>query len=119
MRLESTIRNAFRGSPRTYATDALARLVARRSLDSGHPTRCDDPALRQFFRLPFSHSEWLDDQRAAVAMAREEGGESERWARHHHDVIVRFGRFPHRNALLGRRSTAEEQAFLAEGGFSG
>jgi uncharacterized protein (DUF924 family) len=117
--LDQFPRNAFRGSARTYATDALARLVAHQAARRGLHRQCADADLRQFFHLPFTHSEWLPDQERAVEMARELGGESERWARHHHGVVQRFGRFPHRNALLGRRTTAEEQAFLDQGGFTG
>lgn len=116
--LDQFPRNAFRGTGRVYATDALARVVAQRAVDSGHHRGVAE-ALRGFFRLPFSHSEWLPDQQRALELAQHEGAEAGRWARHHHDVVARFGRFPHRNALLGRRSTREEQAFLAGGGFAG
>lgn len=116
--LDQLPRNAFRGSGRTYATDALARLVAQQALAAGQRARMD-PALRGFFHLPFSHSEWLPDQQRALELAQDCGPEPARWARHHHDVVARFGRFPHRNALLGRVSTPAERAFLEEGGFAG
>jgi uncharacterized protein (DUF924 family) len=116
--LDQFPRNAFRGTGRVYATDALARVVAQHALSAGHCELAPEP-LRSFFHLPFSHSEWLPDQQRAVQLAQSLGGEPERWARHHHDVVVRFGRFPHRNALLGRTSTAQERAFLEEGGFGG
>lgn len=116
--LDQFPRNAFRGSGRMYATDALARLVAQHAVAAGHQAQVAQ-ALRGFFHLPFSHSEWLPDQQRALELARDCGPESERWARHHHDVVARFGRFPHRNDLLGRVGTAQERAFLAEGGFSG
>lgn len=117
--LDQFPRNAFRGRARMYATDALARTVAQRAMDAGWPLSWPDAALQDFFRLPFSHSEWLPDQQRAVALASAIGGEPAKWARHHHDVVARFGRFPHRNALLGRVSSAEERAFIEAGGFAG
>ena len=116
--LDQFPRNAFRGTPRVYATDAQARQVADAAIRAGFDRQVD-PALRQFFYLPFMHSENLGDLERCVALNGELGGESLRWARHHRDVVARFGRFPHRNAILGRTSTPEEQRFLAEGGFSG
>jgi uncharacterized protein (DUF924 family) len=69
--------------------------------------------------LPFMHSEHLADQLRCIELSREAGlAESAKWAEHHADIIRRFGRFPHRNRLLGRPTTPEEQAFLDEGGFS-
>lgn len=116
--LDQFPRNAFRGTARVYATDAMARAAAdaaiRRGLDQAVATE-----LRQFFYLPFMHSEQLADLERCVALNEALGGESLRWARHHRDVVARFGRFPHRNAVLGRASTPEEERFLAEGGFPG
>lgn len=116
--LDQFPRNAFRGTPRVYATDALARQAADTALRAGFDHQVD-PQLRQFFYLPFMHSEALDDLERCVALNADQGGEALRWARHHRDVVARFGRFPHRNAVLGRPSTPEEERFLAEGGFSG
>jgi len=116
--LDQFPRNAFRGTGRVYATDALARLVAQQALADGHREHVPQP-LRGFFHLPFSHSEWLPDQQRAVELCEPLGTESLRWGRHHRDVVARFGRFPHRNALLGRNSTHEEREFLAQGGFAG
>ncbi|MBL0420866.1 DUF924 family protein [Ramlibacter sp. AW1] len=116
--LDQFPRNAFRGSARTFATDAAARELARRALAAGHREQVE-PALRRFFHLPFTHSESLADQDQAVALARELDADSLKWAEHHRDIVARFGRFPHRNDVLGRESTAQEQAFLAEGGFGG
>lgn len=116
--LDQFPRNAFRGTARVYATDALARLVAQQAVAAGHHRQVDE-ALRRFFQLPFSHSEWLPDQQRAVELAQSLGGDAEHWAKHHYDVVARFGRFPHRNALLGRNSTHEEREFLARGGFAG
>ncbi|HSW16255.1 MAG TPA: DUF924 family protein [Ramlibacter sp.] len=116
--LDQFPRNAFRGQARTYATDAQALRVAQAAVDAGRH-RLVEPALQRFFQLPFTHSENMQDQDRSVALAGELPDDSLRWARHHRDIVARFGRFPHRNALLGRESTEEEKAFLAEGGFSG
>lgn len=116
--LDQFPRNAFRGSARAFATDALARTVAARALALGHD-QASDESLRNFFYLPFMHSEWLPDQERAMQLCLQLGEDTARHARVHHDIVARFGRFPHRNALLGRRSTAEEQAFLDGGGFAG
>lgn len=116
--LDQFPRNAFRGTPRMYATDAQARQVA----DAALAARLDqevETELRQFFHLPFMHSEELVDLERCVALNEALGGESLRFALHHRDIIRRFGRFPHRNAVLGRKSTPEELRFLAEGGFGG
>jgi uncharacterized protein (DUF924 family) len=115
--LDQFPRNAYRGSAHMFATDALALSFAREAVARGHD-HAVDPALRVFFYLPFEHSEALADQDRAVALC--EGLDSyARYARIHRDVIARFGRFPHRNAALGRDTTAEEQAFLEAGGFAG
>lgn len=116
--LDQFPRNAFRGTPRMYATDAQARRVADAALRKGFEEKVA-PELRQFFTLPFMHSEELPDLERCVALNEALGGESLRYARHHRDIVARFGRFPHRNALLGRASTPEEERFLAEGGFRG
>jgi uncharacterized protein (DUF924 family) len=116
--LDQFPRNAFRGTPRMYATDALARNAARAAIAAGHDLRVD-AQLRPFFYLPLMHSEDLPDLERCVALNQELGGEHLRFARHHRDIVARFGRFPHRNALLGRRSSQDEEAFLAEGGFGG
>ena len=115
--LDQFPRNAFRGTARMFATDAKAREVARAAVEAGWD-RHVEPPLRQFLHLPFMHSERLEDQERCVQLASGDE-ESRRWALHHRDIIRRFGRFPHRNALLGRESTPEEMRFLAEGGFSG
>jgi uncharacterized protein (DUF924 family) len=117
--LDQFPRNMFRGDIRTYASDARAREVANRAIARGVDTRID-PALRQFLYLPFMHSEHLADQLRCIELSRAAGHtESLKWAEHHADIIRRFGRFPHRNRLLGRITTPEEQAFLDQGGFSG
>lgn len=116
--LDQFPRNAFRGSARMFATDERARDVARRAVHARLDEQVD-PALRQFFNLPFMHSEDLRDQDFAVELASRSGSDSEKWAALHRDIIARFGRFPHRNALLGRATAAAEQKFLDEGGFGG
>ena len=111
-------RNMFRGDAKTYASDALAREVAHRAIERGVDVRID-PVLREFLYLPFNHSEHLSEQLRCIELSRAAGNaENLKWAEHHADIIRRFGRFPHRNRLLGRSSTPEEQAFLDEGGFS-
>ena len=116
--LDQIPRNVFRRSGHAYATDGLARHYATRALTLGFDAQVD-VALRTFFYLPFEHSEDLADQERALQLFARLPGDGERWARMHHDIIRRFGRFPHRNAALGRESTREERRFLAEGGFSG
>jgi uncharacterized protein (DUF924 family) len=115
--LDQFPRNIFRGDGRTYATDHLALEVADRAIERGVDARVD-PALRQFLYLPLMHSESLPDQLRCIELSRA-AGHDPKWAEHHAGIIRRFGRFPHRNALLGRASTAEEQAFLDQGGFIG
>ena len=116
--LDQFPRNMFRGDIRTYASDALAREAAQRAVENGLDARID-PVLREFLYLPFMHSEHLADQLRCIELSRKAGlAESAKWAEHHADIIRRFGRFPHRNRLLGRATTLEEQAFLDQGGFS-
>jgi len=117
--LDQFPRNMFRGDPRTYASDALAREVAGRAIDRGTDTRID-PVLVEFIYMPFMHSEALADQLRCVELFRKAGNsENLGYAERHADIVRRFGRFPHRNRLLGRATTPEEQAFLDGGGFSG
>ena len=109
----------FRGSARIYAADPLARAIVKRALDRGFDQKVPK-GERLFFDLPFSHSEDPADHERGVAQARASGDpERIKWSEHHADIIRRFGRFPHRNALLGRTTTPEEQKFLDEGGFGG
>jgi uncharacterized protein (DUF924 family) len=116
--LDQFPRNAFRGSARMYATDALARAAADAAIRAGFDRTVPQP-LRPFFYLPFMHSEALEDLERCVALNEQVGGESLRFARNHRDIVARFGRFPHRNAILARTSTPEEERFLQEGGFAG
>ncbi len=121
--LDQFPRNLFRGSPHAFATDALARRIARRAVQADFDQEVD-PALRPFFYLPFEHSEDPADQDLSVTLTqahRDATGDEEtlKWAIVHRDIIARFGRFPHRNRALGRETTPEEQAFLDDGGFAG
>jgi uncharacterized protein (DUF924 family) len=121
--LDQFPRNLYRGSAHAFATDPKARHIARAAVSAAHDCAVD-PELRQFFYMPFQHSEDLADQDEAVrlfAALKDETGNAEllKWAELHRDIIVRFGRFPHRNPLLGRLTTPNEQAFLDEGGFAG
>ena len=121
--LDQFPRNLYRGSAHAFATDPLAYSVARRAIERGFDR--ESPAeFRPFFYLPFEHSERLEDQDRSIelcAALRDEAGDKSTydWAVIHRDIIRRFGRFPHRNKCLGRITTADEQAFLDEGGFAG
>ena len=109
----------FRGQARTYETDAVARAVADRALERGFDREMPQQE-RQFFYMPFMHSEILADQERCLELARGLGDdEVTEYAELHADIIRRFGRFPHRNAMLGRVMTPDEQAFLDAGGFAG
>jgi uncharacterized protein (DUF924 family) len=117
--LDQFPRNMFRDSARAFATDPLARAVADRAVTRGFHLRVP-PDERLFFALPFEHSENLADQERSLRLSREiNGGTPDKWAEIHADIIRQFGRFPHRNAVLGRATTAEEQLFLETGGFAG
>lgn len=108
--------NLFRSQPESFATEATARAVADRAIVRGFD-RAVPPIQRQFLYLPFMHSEALADQERSVRLYQQPGLEDGlRFARHHRDLIARFGRFPHRNAILGRTSTPEERAYLASPG---
>lgn len=117
--LDQIPRNIYRNSPHAFAADGLAQAVAQRAVANGFDTATEQ-ALRLFFYLPYEHAEDLALQDDGVRLTTQLGdAEYLRYARLHRDIIVRFGRFPHRNAILGRASTPEELAFLAEGGFAG
>ena len=116
--LDQVPRNIFRGTPRAYATDPQARARADAAIAAGFD-RALPPVPRWFLYLPFEHSETLDDQRRSVALFESLPEHPERAAalrsvHRHCEIIERFGRFPHRNAILGRRTTDEEAAFLKE-----
>jgi uncharacterized protein (DUF924 family) len=112
-------RNMHRGSARAFATDAQALAAARKAIDEGWDMAVPEPE-RMFFYLPFEHSENPADQARSVRLMAERlplDPEMLLHARAHQEIIARFGRFPYRNAALGRESTPEEAAFMAEGGY--
>lgn len=117
--LDQIPRNAFRGTPRAFATDARALAVAEaaiaRGCDKGWPM-----PMKNFFYLPLMHAEDLAVQDRAIDLYRAAGDrEALLYAYMHHEAIRRFGRFPHRNPILGRETTPAERAFLDAGGFAG
>ncbi|MGI8527130.1 MAG: DUF924 family protein [Pseudolabrys sp.] len=119
--LDQFPRNMFRDNARAFATDPLARGIAAGALIKGYDGQIGQLSgeLRDFFYLPFMHSEEPTDQEHAIALYIAVGSDDLKWANIHADIIRKFGRFPHRNAALGRKTTPEEQAFLDGGGFSG
>lgn len=117
--LDQFTRNVYRDTPRAFAYDELARAIARLTIALHIDKRLIFPDRRLFLYLPFEHSEALADQLRSVELIEELGDdEYTRYAKAHCDVIERFGRFPHRNAILGRPSTADEVAFLEQPGSS-
>ena len=117
--LDQFPRNCFRGTGHMFATDPLARHFAEKAVAAGHDMALE-PELRAFVYLPFEHSEAMADQERSLALFSERAPEGYLpYAVEHRAIIARFGRFPHRNAALGRETTAEERAFLDGGGFAG
>lgn len=120
--LDQFPRNMFRGEARAFAADPLALHVARRMADCGFD-RLLRPVERWFAYLPFEHAEDLAAQRRSIALFGGLAGDPDStgtiaYAHRHYDIISRFGRFPHRNAMLGRESTSGEMAFLSQPGSS-
>lgn len=118
--LDQFPRNIWRGTAKAFALDEKALSVARMTVQAGYDWALGDDA-RAFAYMPFMHSERLEDQDACVALMEARLGETSSYSGHaraHRDLIVRFGRFPHRNAALGRASTPEEIEFLAKGGYA-
>lgn len=132
--LDQLSRNILRGDPRTYEADELARSLTLEGIELGHDRELP-PMQRLFFYMPLEHSEELEHQERCVELMRqlaadvaaEPGVDPDRakrfagfidYAVRHRDIVARFGRFPHRNALLGRTSTAEELEFLTKPGSS-
>jgi uncharacterized protein (DUF924 family) len=107
-------RNMFRGHADTYSTDPLALAIAKGAVDRGLDHEVE-PNKRKFLYMPFMHSENLEDQNRAVRLFTALGDEHQLgYAKHHRDIIEKFGRFPHRNAVLGRQSRPEEIAAGAD-----
>ena len=115
--LDQFPRNCYRGTAHQFATDPLARHFAYAAIARGDASHVEDD-LRQFFFLPLMHSESLSDQDRLLILVADQP-QTLKFAHIHRDIIVKFGRFPHRNAALGRETTPEEQLFLNAGGFSG
>jgi len=112
--LDQFSRNMFRGTPRAYASDAIARRLSKMALESGFDDGMAE-GERNFLYLPFQHSEDREDQALSLRLFESLGHEEwTHYARAHKAIIDRFGRFPHRNATLGRTSTADEIALLHE-----
>ena len=116
--LDQFPRNAFRDTAHMFATDELARYFATAMVGSGFDQDIE-PALRVFCYLPFEHSESLADQERSLALQVDMDPSTRAFAEEHHRIIAQFGRFPHRNRLLGRITTAPEQEYLDGGGFAG
>lgn len=112
--------NMFRGKPLTYATEAQARNIARAAIDKGFDKDLTNEQ-NGFLYMPFMHSEDMADQERSIKLFEQSGREeSIRFAHHHHDIVQRFGRFPHRNKILGRQSRKEEIEYLTSPeGFQG
>lgn len=120
--LDQFPRNMYRGMPESFASDALALAAAERALEKGFDRRVSEVA-RWFYYLPFEHAECLSAQRRSVELFAKLPDEPRHrdaldYARRHRAIIERFGRFPHRNAILGRASRSDELAFLSEPGSS-
>jgi len=112
--LDQFPRNLFRGSPRSFESDHLALANAKYALEQGYEKQLSKKE-RPFFYLPFMHSEDVKDQRRCITLYEELGNDlALDFAKQHADIINRFGRFPHRNAVLGRETTTEEAEFLTE-----
>ena len=116
--LDQFPRNCFRGTGHMYATDPLARHFADRAIAAGHDLELEE-LVRVFLYLPFEHSEFRADQERSVELTAARAPDYLKYAEEHRQIIQRFGRFPHRNRMLGRDTTPEEKTFLEGGGFSG
>lgn len=110
--LDQFPRNLFRESGRSFESNGLALKYARIALDKGYDQQCDE-AARTFFYLPFMHSENLADQDRSIKLYENLGDQNSlHFAQKHRDIVAQFGRFPHRNDVLGRENTPEETEFL-------
>lgn len=119
--LDQFPRNMYRGEKTAFSTDVMALAHSKKAIALGHDLSVDEPA-RQFFYLPLMHSECLVDQDRCVRLIMtrmpKTGENNLPFAKQHRDVIRKFGRFPYRNAALGRSSSADEQAYLQENGYA-
>ncbi len=113
--LDQVPRNLFRRTARAFASDAQARRVSAAAIERGQDRTLMIPE-RVFLYLPFEHSERLEDQERSLALFASLGDSEELmlYAKKHHEIIARFGRFPHRNEVLGRETTPEEEEFLRD-----
>jgi uncharacterized protein (DUF924 family) len=117
--LDQMARNIHRNTPQAFGADDKALGIARNAVKRGFDLKTDG-IMRQWFYMPFMHSENILDQQLCCELTRKAGLDvTYEYAVDHADIIKQFGRFPHRNAILGRTSTPDELAFLAQGGFSG
>ncbi len=116
--LDQFSRNLFRGEAGAFAQDGKALAIARRAVAAGWD-RVVEPDMRRFFIMPYMHSEAIGDQDACIALSYAGGGDLLPFARDHERIVRRFGRFPHRNAILGRHTSPAEANFLDGGGFAG
>lgn len=117
--LDQFPRNLHRNSAKAWAHDDKARDYARKAIEEQYDETYEMP-LKRFFYLPFMHSEKLEEQQYCLDLCQKaEDQEGVDFAQLHYDIIERFGRFPHRNEVLGRKSSTEELSFLADGGFHG
>lgn len=107
-------RNLYRKQAEAFATDELAVQIARGAIEKGYDDGLSDDA-RAFLYLPFEHSEDMDDQRESLRLMHSIDAEYGKYAQQHFDIIEKFGRFPHRNAALGRKDRPEEAEAIAEG----
>jgi len=115
--LDQFTRHIYRNTPRAFAGDDQALRLSQEALGAGWVQQCPDINQRKFWLMPMMHSEEIDVQRASLPLfERHTDADTLRFARRHCEIIERFGRFPHRNAILGRTSSDDEQVFLAEPG---
>ena len=116
--LDQFSRNLYRGTYAAFQNDVWARHAANEAIASNFDAEFESD-LRVFFYMPYMHSERLGDQNYCLEIFRANAPDFVQWAQDHRDIIARFGRFPHRNAVLERETTPEEQAFIDDGGFAG
>ncbi|MEM9279937.1 MAG: DUF924 family protein [Pseudomonadota bacterium] len=118
--LDQFSRNMFRGDAKSFAQDAKALEIAETAISKGLDKDCRED-LRVFFYLPYEHAESIAEQEISVQLQHSirNSEESMKAALEHREIIQRFGRFPHRNPVMGRHTTPAEQAFLDGGGFKG